>query len=65
MTRAEQCLLDRIHMHEFERARLVALRGRLSGDDETVANLSAILTTPACELSEPTIRTHTNHPTAP
>lgn len=67
MKRALQCLEDRIRIHEHERARLVALRDRLQADDDTVANLSAILTTDANELVEATMRpvpkfTHTTKP---
>lgn len=61
MTRAEQCLRDRIRVHEFERARLVALRERLQADDDTVASLSAIVTIPAADLIEATIRPATYH----
>lgn len=65
MTRAEQCLRDRIRVHEFERARLLALRERLQADEETVASLSAIVTTPAAELNESTIRPVLNQPAPP
>lgn len=60
MTRASQCLEDRIHIQEYERARLIKLRDSMLADEETVASLSAIVTTPANELADAPIRNHPN-----
>lgn len=65
MTRAAQCLEDRIHIQEFERARLIRLRDSILADDEVVASLSVVLTTHAADLAEPTIRTQPNQPKKP